>query len=171
MKKIFLLITLFFPLRVHAADVQQFQLAAPVAAPNISFIDDRNVTYNLSDYKGKVVVLNFWATWCEPCISEIPTIEGLIKAVEGKDIAVLPVSIDYKGAEVVKEFYSEKKITSMPVYIDTKGKAFREFKLQALPSTLVINKKGMVVAKVMGEIDWNSERTKQYLLDLNREGF
>lgn len=153
----------------NAGEIKQFHLDTPAPATNISFTDERNAVHNLTDYKGKVVVLNFWATWCEPCVHEIPSIANLAKAMEGKDVAILPVSIDYKGTEAIKSFYNEKNITGMPIYLDNKGKAFKEFKLQALPTTLVINKKNMIVAKVIGEIDWNSEDTQQYLLEMTKE--
>ncbi len=166
MPKILFLLAILFASFANAATITQFELDTPVEAPNMRFTDDQNNIHNLSDYKGKVVLLNFWATWCNPCVHEMPVLEKLAKSMIGKDVEILAVSIDSKGAPVVQEFYKEMGIEDLSIYLDTKGKAFKDFKLQALPTTMVIDRKGMVVAKVMGEIDWDSDEVRKYLLTL-----
>ncbi len=140
----------------------------PFLAPDIRFIDDKNFMHSLSDFKGQVVVLSFWATWCEPCVREMPALFRLYKALQGKDVAILPISVDFKGVSVVKPFYQQNGLENFPIFLDDKGRAFKDFKIQALPSAFVIDRKGNVVAKVMGEMDWDNEANKNYLLQLNR---
>lgn len=166
-KKLILTISiLFLPNLANAAEIDEYTLAKPFPSPNIEFQDEHNIIHNLSDYKGKVVLLNFWATWCEPCIHEMPALGKLAKFMADKNVSVLPISIDAKGASIVQEFYKKQKITNLPIYTDAKWDAFKAYKLQALPTTLIIDKRGQVVAKIMGEIDWNSQENKDYLLQL-----
>lgn len=165
---IFTVAFLFLFQVANAAQIKKFELDKPEEIANITFSDAAGVTHNLTDYKGKVVLLNFWATWCEPCIHEMPALEKLTSFMAAKDVEVLPISIDSKGASVVKKFYDEQKITGLPILIDDKGQAFHQYKLQALPTTFVIDRHGQLIAKIMGEIDWNSQDTKDYLLSIGR---
>jgi thiol-disulfide isomerase/thioredoxin len=169
MLKTFLtLAVLLCPLSINASEIKEFALAKPVEIPNIQFSDDTGVIHNLTDYKGKVVLVNFWATWCEPCIREMPALEKLAGVMEAKDVVVLPISIDLKGVSAVKKFYADQKITGLPVLVDDKGMAFREYKLQALPTSFVLDKNGRLAAKILGEIEWGSKDTHDYLLGLRR---
>ncbi len=152
----------------NASQINQYLLSSPTPAPQIIFSDDGNTIHNLTDYKGKVVLLNFWATWCEPCVEEMPALANLAKYMKDKDVVVLPVSIDFKGINVVRQFYDEQKITNLPFLIDDHAKAFKEFKLQALPTSYVIDKKGNIIAKIMGAIDWNSNDTREFLLQAGK---
>ncbi len=151
-----------------ASQISQFTLDKPAEIENIQFSDAAGVIHSLSDYKGKVILLNFWASWCEPCAHEMPALEQLASFVGAKDVEVLPVSIDSKGVSAVKKFYNENKITGLPILVDEKGKAFHAYKLQALPTSFVIDRRGRLIAKIMGEIDWNSPETHDYLLRIGR---
>lgn len=166
MPKILFFISIFFSLFASASEISQFELDQPFEAPNMKFIDDQDNIHSLSDYKGKVVLLNFWATWCGPCVEEMPGLEKLAKSMIGKDVEILAVSIDAKGIPAVQDFYKELDIIGLPIYLDRRGKAFKDFKLQALPTTMVIDRKGDVVAKVMGSIEWDSDDVRRYLLTL-----
>ncbi len=168
LKNIVLIICVsLFANAASAADITEFELDQPFAVPNMRFIDDQSNIHNLSDYKGKVVLLNFWATWCAPCVAEMPALDNLAKSMIGKDVEIMTVSIDFKGMEAIKEFYRDNDINNLPILMDSKGKAFSStLKLQVLPTTLVIDRKGMVVGKIMGEIDWDSDAVRKYLLEL-----
>jgi thiol-disulfide isomerase/thioredoxin len=167
LKKILLISAIIFIASfASASEINRYILDKPFAAINIQFSDNDNNIHQLNDYKGRVVLLNFWATWCKPCVHEMPALENLSKFMEGKGIEIVPVSIDFKGVDVVKKFYEEQEISSLPIFVDIKGRAFKEYKLQALPTTLIIDGQGMVVAKVIGEIDWDSKSVRDYLLSL-----
>jgi thiol-disulfide isomerase/thioredoxin len=162
-----IIIILFISRLAYAEGLDKYEIGKPVEVPNIKFIDDQNNLHSLSDYKGKVVLLNFWATWCAPCVSEMPTLAKLAKSMEDK-VDIIPISVDYKGADAVKKFYEEQDITTLPIFVDNKGKAFKELKLQVLPVTYIIDRKGMIIAKVMGELDWDSKEVHEYLQGIGR---
>ncbi len=160
------LISVLFAGQAFALGIRDFELASPIPVKDIEYTDSNKNNHNLNDLKGKVVLVNFWATWCIPCVKEMPALAALAKSFEGKDVVVLPLSIDYKGEEAVKEFYASQGIRGLPVYIDEKGRGFKTFGLQALPTTIVINKDGLEVARILGEIDWTGDEVRQYLLEL-----
>lgn len=154
---------------VFAGGLEGYEHKKPIKTKNITLFDDQRTIHNLNDFRGKVVLLNFWASWCVPCVREMPSFSSLQESIEGRDIVILPVSIDYKGIEAVNEFYKKHEITNLPSYLDEKGKAFRSMELKALPTTLIINKLGMEVARVLGEIDWSDKEVKEYLYKMSRE--
>ncbi len=167
LKRILIITILSFAISANASEIERFELQPPFEdAANITFTDEENIANNLEDYKGKVVLLNFWATWCAPCKNEMPALDALARSFEGEDIVIVPISIEINGIEKIKQFYNDKNIKNLPIFLDERGKSFHQFKLQALPTTLVIDKKGRVVAKILGEIDWNSKENQDYLLQL-----
>jgi thiol-disulfide isomerase/thioredoxin len=97
-----------------------------------------------------------WATWCVPCVAEMPSLEALSKALAPQDIAVLPLSSDRGGAEKVASWYQEHGITGLPVLMDPKGALARAFEARGLPTTVIINTAGLVVARLEGAADWAS---------------
>lgn len=119
----------------------------------------------LSDLRGKVVLLNFWATWCPPCREEMPSMESLHKKYEGKDMVVLAVAIDRKGEKIVRPFIEEKGFT-FPVLIDKKGDVSDSYGVFAVPTTYIIGKDGTVLEKVQGAADWFDTEALAYFEDL-----
>ena len=152
----------------NATSIGAFEHASPLKLKNIDFTGGDGYIHSLNEYRGKVVLLNFWATWCVPCVKEMPALAELQKNMEGRDFVVLPISVDYKGIEVVKSFYKNYGV-DLPAYIDSKGKSFRKFELKALPTTIIVDKSGDEVARILGEIDWNSNESKRYLINLAAE--
>ena len=130
-------------------------------------MDKNKDVVSLNDFSGKVVVLNFWATWCRPCVAEMPSLDKMARSLEGRNIVVIPLSVDYKGVDVIKEFYNQNKINNLNIYSDERGRSFKSFNLKALPTTIIINKEGSEVARVLGEIEWNSSEVKEYLRELS----
>jgi thiol-disulfide isomerase/thioredoxin len=170
LKKYIFLISIFISSSAFAASIKEFVHQTPVPTKTIEFIDDQKVIHNLNDYSGKVVLLNFWATWCVPCVNEMPQFAKLQQSLEGRsDIIFIPVSIDYEGAEAVKKFYSKYELTNLPVFVDSKGRSFTGAGLKALPTTLVINKNGQETARILGEIDWAGKDVRDYLTELAKE--
>jgi peroxiredoxin len=137
-------------------------------APNFTLqgLDGRMVS--LSDYKGKVVFLNIWATWCPPCITETPSIDKLHKIFEDEDFALLAVSIDEGGKKVVENFMKKKKL-SFPVLLDPEGSVARLYRTTGVPESFIIRKDGTVDSKVEGAIDWTSPKVIKYFQKLIQE--
>jgi thiol-disulfide isomerase/thioredoxin len=129
-----------------------------IAAPN--FQDKMGQPVNLEDFKGKVVVLNFWATWCPPCIAEMPALDQLQSDLGGKDFTVVAVSTDRQGIKKSAPFYRKAGITHLALYNDTRGDLLEAFKGKALPITVLIDRDGRVVGRMEGPAHWDSPEAK-----------
>ena len=119
---------------------------------------------NLSDYKGKVIFLNLWATWCPPCRGEMPTIEALYNEFRGKDFQIIAVS-QGESEETVKKFLTDFNYT-FPIFIDNKGQVAKSYNSGAIPTTYIIDKKGDIIAQIVGGRDWASAEVKELIEEL-----
>lgn len=124
-------------------------------APAISLISMKGSTLDLTSLKGKVVMLNFWATWCPPCREEIPSMMKLNKAMEGKPFQLICVAVDDGGKEAVQKFFRESGYY-LPTYFDASKTAQVTYGITGVPETFIIDKNGIIVKKVIGGLDWNS---------------
>lgn len=139
--------------RLPAAD--PILLAPPIAAPDIVFTLADGTERTLKDFRGHGMVVNFWATWCAPCVAEMPALATLSRTLAPHDIAVMPLSSDRGGAAVVRRFYEAQNIAGLPVLLDPKGAAGQKFDLNGIPSTVIIDKQGRVRARLDGAADWS----------------
>lgn len=130
--------------------------SAPRAVATISFSDGQGQARSLRDFKGKVVVLNIWATWCVPCRKEMPALDRLQAALGGPDFEVLPLSIDRGGLDTVSKFYTEIGVSHLAKYIDTSGLVVRGLDAIGVPTTLIIDRAGNEVARVIGPAEWDA---------------
>ena len=126
----------------------------PAKAANFELFDTKGNIIKFSDYKGKVVLLNFFATWCPPCRAEMPSIQELYSKIEiWKDIKILAVSVDRDSKEKVISFIDNGGY-QFKVLLDPNSAAAEKYNVSAIPVTFIINKKGMIVAKEIGGRDW-----------------
>ncbi|MDU0457335.1 MAG: TlpA disulfide reductase family protein [Geobacteraceae bacterium] len=132
-------------------------------APEISVVSlaDGSVT-KLSALKGKVVMLNFWATWCPPCREEMPSMVKLNNAMNGKPFQMVAVSIDEGGKQDVESFLKESG-HKLPVYLDPDGNASKQYGITGVPETFIIDKQGVIVKKVIGGLAWDSPEVASFL--------
>jgi thiol-disulfide isomerase/thioredoxin len=130
--------------------------AAPKDIPPFSFVDGNGVTKDLSQWKGKVVLLNLWATWCAPCRKEMPDLARLQKLLGGPDFEVVALSEDLKGAEASAAFLKEAGADNLALYIDQKAAALAAIQSPGLPTTLLIDRNGKEVGRLLGPADWAS---------------
>ena len=133
----------------------KFQLAKePKPLPDLAFNDADDKALKLADYKGKVVLLNFWATWCAPCVKEMPSLDHL-QAQMGKDkFIVLPLSLDGPSRPKVAPFYEDKKLSHLGVYFDKGRKAMQALDISILPTSILIDAEGRELGRLEGEADW-----------------
>lgn len=136
---------------------------APKPVATISFADDQGQTRSLADLKGKVIVLNVWATWCIPCRKEMPALDRLQAALGGPDFVVVPMSIDRGGLDKVSKFYAEIGVSHLAKYIDTSGTAVRELGAVGIPATLIIDHAGNEVGRVVGPAEWDAPEIAELL--------
>ncbi len=131
-------------------------LTPPVPAPLEVFQDLEGAPVRLADFKGGVVLLNFWATWCAPCIREMPALDRLQSILAGEGLKVLAVSIDRGGPKVVPPFAEKLGLKNLALYLDPKSKLARAFGIAGLPMTFLIDAKGQVVRALAGPAEWDS---------------
>jgi thiol-disulfide isomerase/thioredoxin len=140
-----------------AGHVSTFEPAGSARlAPDIAFLDGEGNVVSLADFRGQVVLLNFWATWCGPCRREMPSLDRLAVVVADEDITVLALSIDAEGLEVIRPFYAERHITNLPIYMDQTSALSAAFGVSNMPTTLVIDPEGRVVGNLIGTAEWDS---------------
>ena len=135
----------------------------PVPAPSEAFQALGGGAVSLNDFRGQVVLVNFWATWCAPCVKEMPSLERLHLALAGEGFAVLAVSQDRGGSSVVTPFLDRLKLQELPVFLDSKGKLARAFALKGLPTSFVIDREGRVVAGLVGPAEWDSPESRAFM--------
>ena len=134
-------------------------------APDFTFPDLDGRKVSLYDYRGRVVFINIWATWCPPCVEEMPSIEKLYNRFKGDQFQILAVSIDSKGREAVVPFMKKFNLT-FPVLLDPEGKIRKRYGLTGVPESFVIDREGIVVKKVIGPIDWAGPEVIRFFQDL-----
>jgi thiol-disulfide isomerase/thioredoxin len=120
---------------------------------------------SLADYKGKVVFLNIWATWCPPCREEMPSMEKLYQELKGKDFEILAVSIDKLGAKVVAPFMKEYKL-NFPAILDTEGTIQNLYGTTGVPESFIIDKKGLIEKIIIGPMDWSTPEVVRFFREL-----
>ena len=111
---------------------------------------------SLADYGGKAVVLNLWATWCVPCVLEMPALDDLARLVAPDGIVVLPISSDRGGAAVVQRFYADRGIKNLPILLDPLGNLAHALNVRGIPTTLLIDRGGNELGWLEGAADWSS---------------
>jgi thiol-disulfide isomerase/thioredoxin len=132
-------------------------VSPPQPAPPFSFVDPDGNTVSLANFSGKLVVLNLWATWCAPCLREMPSLDRM-QARLGEDVVVLAISEDRGGEKVVEPFIKKLGLKSVKFYLDPKSGAERAFKVQGLPTSFVIGREGSVLGRVEGAAEWDSPK-------------
>lgn len=133
------------------------QPANPPHAPaEASFADAEGGLHRLAEFAGRGLVLNLWATWCVPCVAELPALAALAAQVASEGIVVLPLSSDRGGADVVRRFYAAHRLEALPIWVDPKGDAMRAWGARGIPTTLVIDRAGLERGRLEGAADWGS---------------
>lgn len=127
---------------------------SPKPIADLRFMDENGQEVSLGDFQGKVILLNVWATWCAPCRKEMPDLAELQQNLGGSDFAVIAVSIDRKGAEVAKPFLKEVGAESLALYTDISSRIVTDLKSPGLPTTLLIDREGQEIGRLMGPADW-----------------
>lgn len=137
-------------------DLSGWHPADPKPAPPVHFTTADGVERTLGDYAGQGVVLNFWATWCVPCVAEMPALDAMARALAAARIAVLPLSSDRGGAKAVERFYAERNIETLPILLDKRGDAARAFGAKGIPTTVLIDRNGEDRGRLEGAVNWAS---------------
>jgi len=134
------------------------------AAPDFQLSDLDGRTLQLSDYRGKVVVLNFWATWCAPCVQEMPSLNRLVETLGPRGVAVLAVSVD-DDEQALRQFVAKNQL-KMAVLRDPNGKVSASYQTFQYPETYILDRQGRLVQKVIGGEDWSTPRVASFFEQL-----
>jgi len=133
----------------------------PLDLPPFEFADGNGAAKTLADFAGKVVLLNIWATWCVPCREEMPALDKLETELGGKDFAVVAVNIDKGGPDKARAFLADTGATRLTLYTDSSGKLFAALKAVGMPTTLMLDRDGKEIARLIGPADWSSAEAKR----------
>ena len=146
-------------------DMKKLAVAeTPIALPDAVFLDATDGEHALAGWRGKWVVLNFWATWCAPCRKEMPSLDRLQTAMP--DLAVLPVATGRNAVDGIERFYAEAGVSALPILRDPQSALARSMGVMGLPVTLILNPEGEEVARLIGDAEWDSDSAKAVLAEL-----
>ncbi|MBI3027992.1 MAG: TlpA family protein disulfide reductase [Candidatus Rokubacteria bacterium] len=138
------------------------------AAKDFSLPTPEGKTFRLADHRGKVVFLNFWATWCPPCKEEMPAMERLYQRFKERGFVVLAVSVDVEGAALVNPFVREHQLT-FPIALDPKMAVAEQYGVRGLPSSFLVDKRGTLIGLALGPREWNGKASRALIESLLRD--
>ena len=141
------------------------QHVSPKPISPIVFEDFSGNKVHLGDYSEKLVVVNFWATWCKPCKEEMPSLDSLSQNEDFKNLVIFPVNIENLNYKKTKEFFSNLNIKKLEIFFDTNLNFVKELKLRGVPTTVIINQRGEEFARIIGSIDFKDKKFLKWLLN------
>jgi thiol-disulfide isomerase/thioredoxin len=157
------LLVLLLALSAATADAENLRLgefipvSPPQPASQVAFTDAEGRPASLADFTGKPTLINLWATWCQPCLKEMPSLERLQTKLTGR-LTVAAVSQDRAGGKLVNPFVAEHQLQGLKIYLDPKGDVARAFEVRGLPTTIVLDRSGRVVGKIEGPAEWDADK-------------
>jgi len=135
----------------------------PKPISSLIFEDFSGNKVNLNEYNKKLVILNFWATWCAPCKKEMPSLDKIYQSERFKNLQVFAVNMEEPNKERTKNFFNDLKIKKLEIFFDPKLNFVKKFKLKGVPTTIIINKKGEEFARIIGEVDFMDKEFLNWL--------
>ena len=135
----------------------------PAPVPEVTFLDEAGAERTLAAFHGRGLVVNFWATWCAPCVREMPALDRLRATLAPDGIDVLALSEDRGGAPVVREFYRVNGIEHLPISLDKGARAVRAFSVRGLPTTVLIDADGNEVGRLTGAAEWDTDAAAAFV--------
>ena len=162
-----LIIFIFFISNVLASEMPKIKNLVlnkePKTYDNIIFLDSDEKFVKLSDYKGKLVIINFWATWCAPCKEEMPSLDVLKDNPNFSNLEIFPINVGKDDLNKSYEFFKSLNIKNLDIYFDNKTTLAKDFSLRGVPTTLLFNKEGKEFARIVGSIDFNEKDFIEWL--------
>ena len=134
---------------------------------DVFFKDINQKIINLDDFKGKLIILNFWATWCAPCKEEMPSLDKLQSNSNLNNLKIFPINIGREDTSRSEFFFEELNIKNLDIYIDAPITLAKKFSLRGVPTTILFNKQGKEFARIMGSIDFNNKEFINWLKTYN----
>jgi len=135
----------------------------PKPISSVIFEDLSGNKINLKDYHGKLVIINFWATWCAPCKKEMPSLDSLYQDSNFRNLQVFAVNMEQPNIQKTKKFFSDLNIQKLEIFFDYNLNFVKEFKLRGVPTTILINKRGEEFARIIGEVNFQDNKFLKWL--------
>ncbi len=135
----------------------------PKKLEKINFININNETINLNNFENSLIIINFWATWCAPCIEEMPSLNRLQVNTDFNNLKIIPINVGRDNIEKSKSFYKKLKINNLEIYFDKNVELANKFLLRGLPTTVFINKKGEEFARIIGFVNFDDKKIIKWL--------
>ncbi len=161
---------LFKKIELESYDIPKAEIgriSPPEPLPLFNFTDENNKLINIEQYKGKVLIINFWATWCQPCVKELPQFDQMIEIFGEENMAIIPISIDSAVSLTrLKEFYQEHNINNLAIYRDLDLKAYAAVMSYGVPTTLIVDRDLNAHLKVSGYLNWEDPQIMNLLNSL-----
>ena len=130
---------------------------------NVIFKDINQKDVNLDDYNGKLIILNFWATWCAPCKEEMPSLDSLQVNMDLNNLKIFPINIGQENLTKSESFFKDLNIVNLDIYFDPPITLAKKFSLRGVPTTILFNKEGREFARILGSIDFNNKEFINWL--------
>jgi peroxiredoxin len=143
------------------------RVETPFVAPDFTLTSESGKTYHLADFRGQVVLVNFWATWCPPCRREMPSMERMWNKIKGKGVEVLAINVG-EDADTIFEFLGAYPV-SFPLLMDRDGSVVKQFPVTGLPTTYIVDPQGKVVYRTVGSREWDDPKLYEQLLKLRKQ--
>ena len=134
---------------------------------DLTFFNSKKEQINLKDFKGKLILLNFWATWCAPCKEEMPSLDLLDKKANLNNLKIFPINVGLESEEKAINFFNELKIKNLDTYFDSPITLAKKFGLRGIPTTILLNKDGLEFARIVGSINFENEEFIRWLSNFN----
>ena len=134
---------------------------------NITFLDIDEKLIRLSDYKGSLILLNFWATWCAPCKKEMPSLDALKENPNLSNLNIFPINISKENSKKSKKFFQDLNIKNLDIYFDNPITLAKKLSLRGIPTTIIFNKNGEEFARIIGSIDFEDEEFLSWIKKYN----
>ncbi len=137
--------------------------AEPQQLPGETFTDPEGNAYTLADYAGKIVLVNFWATWCAPCREEMPDLDALNADLAGEDFEVVTIASGRNSLSGIRAFFEEEQIETLPILLDPQGQLSRRAGVLGLPVSILMNREGREIARLQGGAHWNDPPAREII--------
>jgi thiol-disulfide isomerase/thioredoxin len=167
----FLIIFIFLLTNSFASEISNIKNITinklPKKYDGLTFLDAENKKLNLDHYKGNLILLNFWATWCAPCKEEMPSLDLLLTHEDLDNLKIFPINIGQENLEKASNFFEELKIQNLKIFFDSPVTLAKKFGLRGVPTSILFNKEGLEIARIIGSIDFENEQFIEWLSEYN----
>ena len=167
----FLIIFIFIITNSFAKEVDGIKnlliIENPKKLDDLTFLDDKNNQLNLSDFKGKLVLLNFWTTWCAPCKEEMPSLDLLQEMENLNNLKIFPINVGQDNLDKSLNFFEDLKIKNLKPYFDSPVTLAKKFQLRGIPTSIIINKNGEEFGRIVGSIDFTDKKFIEWISNYN----